>query len=87
MINIRHILRLYAQNHTMSEIIVQTGIHRATLKNIIADFKESKRSILEVLQLSDEALAELFKKAFENCSYNCSFELKESILTILIKTI
>lgn len=50
----------------MSEIIVQTGIHRATLKNIIADFKESKMSIVDVLQLSDHALDELFKKAFEN---------------------
>lgn len=66
MLNIRHILRLHAQNQTMSEIIVQTGIHRSTLKSIITDFKESKLSISDALQLSDEALNELFKKAFEN---------------------
>ena len=28
MLNIRHILRLYTQNQTKSEIILQTGIHR-----------------------------------------------------------
>ncbi len=50
----------------MSEIIVQTGIHRSTLKSIITDFKESKLSASDVLQLSDEALHEIFKKAFEN---------------------
>ncbi len=49
----------------MSEIIVQTGIHRTTLKSIITDFKESKLSIADALQLPDHALEELFKKAFE----------------------
>ena len=50
----------------MSEIIVQTGIHRNTLKKIIFDFKESKLSFLEIAALSDHALDELFNKSFEN---------------------
>jgi transposase len=50
----------------MSEIIVQTGIHRSTLRNIVSDIKQSKLSVSDALQLSDQALEELFKKAFEN---------------------
>ena len=65
MLNIRHILRLHTQNQTMSEIIVQTGIRRATLKNIIDDFRESKLSFAEINQLSDKDLEELFKKPVE----------------------
>lgn len=66
MLNIRHILRLHTQNQTMSEIIVQTGIHRNTLKKIINDFKESKLSFSEIVEMSDVALDELFQKPFEN---------------------
>jgi len=66
MLNIRHILRLYTQNQTMSEIIVQTGIHRSTLKKIIKDFKISELSFSEINELSDEDLEELFKKPIEN---------------------
>jgi transposase len=66
MLNIRHILRLHTQNQTMSEIIVQTGIRRATLKKIISDFKESKLSFSEINELSDKDLEELFKKPVEN---------------------
>lgn len=65
MLNIRHILRLHTQNQTMSEIIVQTGIRRATLKKIIDDFKESKLSFVEINQLSDKDLEDLFKKPVE----------------------
>ena len=50
----------------MSEIIVQTGIHRNTLKKIISDFKESKLSFSEINELSDCDLEELFKKPIEN---------------------
>ena len=62
MLNIRHILRLHTQNQTMSEIIVQTGIRRATLKKIIHDFKESKLNFSEINELSDKDIEELFKK-------------------------
>ena len=62
MLNIRHILRLHTQNQTMSEIIIQTGIHRPILKNIINDFKNSKLTFTEVNELSDKDLEELFKK-------------------------
>jgi transposase len=65
MINIRHILRLYTQNQTMSEIIIQTGIHRSSLKKIIDDFKNSKLSFTEINELSDNDLQELFKHKVE----------------------
>jgi len=65
MLNIRHILRLHTQNQTMSEIIVQTGIHRIPLKKIINDFKESKLSFSEINELSDADLQDLFKKPVE----------------------
>ena len=61
MLNIRHILRLYTQNQTMSEIVVQTGIHRPILKKIISDFKASKLSFQEINELSDKDLEGLFK--------------------------
>jgi transposase len=66
MSNIRHILRLHTQNQTMSEIVVQTGIHRQILKRIIGDFKESKLSFSEINELTDADLSELFKKPIEN---------------------
>lgn len=66
MLNIRHILRLYTQNQTQSEIIIQTGIHHLILKNIIKDFKTSKLSFAEINELSDRDLEELFKKPPEN---------------------
>ena len=66
MLNIRHILRLHTQNQTMSEIIVQTGIHRSILKKIVGDFKESKLTFSEINELSDKDLEDLFKKPQEN---------------------
>ncbi len=66
MLNIRHILRLYTQNQTQSEIIIQTGIHHLILKKIIKDFKASKLSFTEINELSDKDLEELFKKPPEN---------------------
>ena len=66
MLNIRHLLRLYTQNQTKSEIIIQTGIHNHILKNIIKDFKASKLSFAEINELSDKDLEELFKKPPEN---------------------
>jgi transposase len=66
MINIRHILRLHTQNQTMSEIMVQTGIHRSILKGIINDFKASKLSFNEINELTDADLLELFKRPVEN---------------------
>ncbi|HMG67228.1 MAG TPA: hypothetical protein VK588_06055, partial [Chitinophagaceae bacterium] len=66
MLNIRHILRLHTQNQTLSEIIIQTGIHRPVLKKIVTDFKESKLSFAEVNELSDKDLEELFKSTPEN---------------------
>lgn len=66
MLNIRHILRLHTQNQTLSEIIVQTGIHRLILKKIIKDFKASGLKFSEINELSDKDLEELFKKPVEN---------------------
>jgi len=66
MSNIRHILRLYTQKQTQSEIIVQTGILRKKLKKIIREFEESKLSFAEVNQLSDKDLEELFATHDEN---------------------
>jgi transposase len=65
MSNIRHILRLYSQKQTMSEIIIQTGINRATLKKYIADFKENKLTFAEIDELNDKDLGELFTKPDE----------------------
>lgn len=66
MSNIRHILRLHTQNQTMSEIIVQTGIARNTLKKHIKEFKESELKFSEINDLSDKDLEELFVKPDEN---------------------
>ena len=60
MSNIRHILRLHTQNQTQSEIMVQTGISRKTLKKYINDFNESGLTFVEINQLSDKDLSELF---------------------------
>ena len=66
MSNIRHILRLHTQKQTMSEIIVQTGIHRPILKGILREFKASNLSFTEINELTDTDLAELFKRPVEN---------------------
>ena len=66
MSNIKHILRLYSQNQTVSEIVVQTGIHRTTLKRIIKEFKESKLSFADINELNDSDLEDLFKKPEDN---------------------
>jgi transposase len=54
----------------MSEIMVQTGIHRSTLKKYIKDFKESGLTFDEVNELSDKDLEELFTKPEENSNEN-----------------
>ena len=66
MSNIRHILRLHTQNQTMSEIITQTGISRKALKQHINDFKKSGLNFVEINELSDKDLEELFTKPEEN---------------------
>ncbi len=66
MSNIRHILRLHCQNQTLSEIIVQTGIHRPTLNKIIKDFKNSGLSFNDINELNDSDLDDLFKKPETN---------------------
>jgi|ERR1700757_1266454 len=63
--NIRHILRLHTQNQTQSEIIVQTGIPRKTLKKYINDFKKSGLTFTEINELNDKDLEELFVKPEE----------------------
>ena len=65
MSNIRHILRLHTQKRTKSEIVVQTGIPRNTLKKYIRDFNESGLTFNEINVLSDNDLEELFKKPDE----------------------
>jgi transposase len=62
MSNIRHILRLHTQNMTMTEIIVQTGIPRHTLKKILDEFKGSGLSFVEINELNDKDLQEFFGK-------------------------
>lgn len=66
MSNIRHILRLHTQNQTQSEIITQTGISRKALKTFISDFNNSGLNFLEINELSDKDLEELFVKPDEN---------------------
>ncbi len=66
MSNIRHILRLHTQNQTKSEIIVQTGIPRNTLKKYIKNFKASGLSFAEINELNDKDLEELFAIQEEN---------------------
>jgi transposase len=66
MLNVRHILRLHSQNQTLSEIIVQTGIHRGTLKRIIREYKESKLTFEDIDELSDEDIQDLFKQPDDN---------------------
>ena len=65
MSNIRHILRLHTQKRSKTEIIVQTGIPRNTLKKYIRDFKESELTFEEINELSDADLEELFVKPEE----------------------
>jgi transposase len=60
MSNIRHILRLYSRNQTQTEIVVQTGIQRKTLKKYIDFFKSSGLSFPEIDELSDKDIEELF---------------------------
>jgi transposase len=50
----------------MSEIIVQTGIHRSVLRKILHDFKQSQLTFSEVNELSDSDLEELFKTPAES---------------------
>lgn len=66
MSNIRHILRLHSQNQTLTEIIVQTGIHRGTLNRIIKEFKKSGLSFTDINELSDTDLEDLFKTPEDN---------------------
>ncbi|MES2514707.1 MAG: IS21 family transposase [Bacteroidota bacterium] len=68
MSNIRHILRLHTQNQTQSEIIVQTGISRKTLKKHLKDFKDSGLTFAEISELTDGDLEELFLKPEEYVS-------------------
>ncbi|HXD91935.1 MAG TPA: IS21 family transposase, partial [Bacteroidia bacterium] len=46
----------------MSEIIIQTGIRRNVLKNIIDEFKKSKLTFNEINELNDNDLEDLFSK-------------------------
>jgi transposase len=46
----------------MSEIIVQTGISKKTLKNIIEEFKKSQLPFNEINELSDKDLEDLFSE-------------------------
>jgi transposase len=66
--NIKHILRLHSQNQTQSEIIVQTGILRKTLKRYLKDFKACGLSFVEMNDLSDKDLDELFAKEEDSLS-------------------
>src|SRR5690242_1794570 len=66
MCNIRHILRLHTQNQTKSEIIVQTGISKIALKKYLKEFNGSGLSFVEINELSDKDLDELFTKPEEN---------------------
>ncbi len=60
MVNIRHILRLHNQKQTISEIVIQTGIARLTLRRHLKDFRESGLTFEEINELSDKDLNELF---------------------------
>jgi len=60
MIKIRQILRLHDQGRSKYQIAEQTGISRNTLKKYIKEFEESGLTFLEVSELSDKDLEELF---------------------------
>jgi transposase len=62
MIKIRQILRLYDQGRSRYQIAEQVGISRNTLKKYIKEFEDSGLTFLEVSDLSDKDLEELFIK-------------------------
>ena len=60
MSKIRQILRLYSQGHSNLSICRLTGVSRNTLKKYIIDYKGLNLNIIEVEELSDHELSELF---------------------------
>ena len=62
MSNIRQILRLYSQGSSNLAINHLTGISRNTLKKYIRDYKALNLNIIEIEELSDYDLEELFSQ-------------------------
>lgn len=62
MIKIRQLLRLHAQGKSKSQIALQTGISRNTLKKYLKEFEDCGMSFEELTSLNDKDLEELFTK-------------------------
>ena len=67
---VRHILRLHTQGYKKLQIAEQTGVARNTLKKYINEFITSGLSYVEINQLSDKDLEELFVKPHEQVPVN-----------------
>ncbi len=62
MSKIRQLLRLYSQGESKQAISRLTGVSRNTLKKYIRDYEKLKLNIIELEELSDQDLAELFSQ-------------------------
>lgn len=65
MSKIRQILRLHTQGCSKLQISVQAGISRNTLKKYLHEFEQSGLSFVEINELSDKDLEDLFVKPEE----------------------
>jgi transposase len=62
MSKIRQILRLYSQGHSNLSIYRLTGVSRNTLKKYLRDYQKLNLNIIEIEELSDHDLEELFSQ-------------------------
>jgi transposase len=62
MSKIRQLLRLYSQGESKQAISRLTGVSRNTLKKYIRDYEKLKLNIIELEELSDHDLEELFSQ-------------------------
>jgi transposase len=62
MSKIRQILRLHSQGHSNLSIYRLTGVSRNTLKKYVRDYHKLNLNIIEIEELSDHDLEELFSQ-------------------------
>ena len=65
MSKIRQLLHLFAQGRSKLNISIQTGMSRNTVKKYLIEFKSSGLSFVEINQLDDKDIEELFSKPNE----------------------
>jgi len=77
MSKIRQILRLHSQGYSKQTISRLTGVSRNTLKKYLRDYAELKLNIVELEELSDHDLSDLFSqfKAHKDCPRPLAKEL------------